>query len=510
MDTSSVTRRRVLQTFGAIGGSSLVMAAMNAWGLMGTPAGPRPILQGRATGTRVLVLGAGLSGLTVGYELGKLGYDYQILEAREWVGGLCWPIRRGASHQEIDGERQVCQFDDGQYLNGGAWRIPNTDTGVLGYCKELSVALEIFVNTSDANYFYDKREVLGQLAHRKVRLREVRADLWGSTAELLVKAMDQGRIDAPLTVEDEERLVDFLVSAGYLDADDHTYRPPASRGPTNRLDLSALLRSGFGNRAGPLYAGTVGPDPVFQPVGGMMEIPLAFQRAIGAHITLEAEVSSVRQAADGVEVVYRETRSGETRRASADYCVCCLPMAVLQRTDIDLSADMALAVKDSRHSDAAKLGVQMKRRFWEEDEGIFGGHLWARDLELGEFSYPSHDYFTEKGVLLGYYGSGRTAGLADMPVTGRVEHVLERASQVHPQMRQEFETAYAVWWDKIPYSRGAYGLTPSDALLAKLSEPDGRVYIGCAGASSRPAWLEGAIQAAWRTVEALHERVMRA
>ena len=33
---------------------------------------------------------------------------------------------------------------------------------------------------------------------------------------------------------------------------------------------------------------------------------------------------------------------------------------------------------------------------WEEDDGIFGGHIFGRSLQLGEFSYPSNDYFTEK------------------------------------------------------------------------------------------------------------------
>ena len=115
-----MTRRQVLERFGAIGGSSLVMGAMNTWGLMGATAGPRPVLGGRAPGTRVIVLGAGLSGLTVGYELGKLGYDYRILEARDWVGGLTWTVRRGSEHTEIGGERQVCDFDEGQYFNAGA------------------------------------------------------------------------------------------------------------------------------------------------------------------------------------------------------------------------------------------------------------------------------------------------------------------------------------------------------------------------------------------------------
>jgi monoamine oxidase len=120
------------------------MGAMGAWDLMGQPSGDRPLLKGRRPDTKVIVLGAGISGLTVGYELGKLDYDYRVLEARDTVGGLCWTVRRGATHTEIGGETQVCDFDEGQYFNAGAWRIPNRDKGVLGYCKELGVPLEIF------------------------------------------------------------------------------------------------------------------------------------------------------------------------------------------------------------------------------------------------------------------------------------------------------------------------------------------------------------------------------
>ena len=504
-----MTRRDVLQTFGAIGGSSLVMGAMDAWGLMGTSAGTGPVLQGRQPGTRVIVLGAGISGLTIGYELGKLDYDYRILEARDFVGGLCWTVRRGAEHTEVGGERQVCQFDEGQYLNAGAWRIPNADKAVLGYCKEFGVPLELFVNWSDANYLYEEDRERGPLAGRKVRLREVKADLWGSTTELLAKAMDQGQIDAPLTEEDKGLLVEFLVRAGYLDSEDHLYRPPNLRGSEDRYDLSALLRSGFGTRVRSLYAATGGPHPVFQPVGGMMQIPLAFQRAIGDRITLNAEVQSVHQTEDAVRVVYKDTRTGQEREEIADYCVCCLPISVLQGIDVDLSPEMAAAVNETRHSTSAKMGLQMKRRFWEEDDGIFGGHLFGWSLQLGEFSYPSNDYFTEKGVLLGYYGGGRTTGLADMPFEGRIEHVLTQASKVHPQMREEFETAYCVWWEKVPYSLGAYARSPTPERLAQFSKADGRIYVGSAAASTRPAWLEGAIQSSWRTIEALHERVMR-
>jgi monoamine oxidase len=459
--------------------------------------------------TRVVILGGGLSGLTVGYELGKLGYNYQVLEARDWVGGLCWTVRRGAQHTEIGGETQICQFDEGQYFNAGAWRIPNRDQAVLGYCRELGVPLELFVNWSDANYFYEENAEIGPLSGQRVRLREVKADLWGSTTELLAKAADQGQIDVSLTEEDQELLIQFLVRAGYLDTEDYAYRPPTSRGSEERYDLSALLKSGFSSRVRSLYSGTGGPDPLFQPIGGMMQIPLAFQKVIGERIKLGAEVRSVSQTEDAVQVTYRDTTTGEEHREIADYCVCCLPMSVLKEIDITLSSDMAAAVNETGQSTSAKMGLQMRRRFWEEDDGIFGGHLWSRSLQLGEFSYPSNDYFSEKGVLLGYYGNGNQANLSDKSVQGRLDHVLTQASKVHPQIRDEFESAYSVWWEKVPYSLGAYGRTPGLALREQLSKPDGRIYLGSAGTGTRPAWLEGAIQAAWRTVETLHDRAMK-
>jgi len=41
-------------------------------------------------------------------------------------------------------------------------------------------------------------------------------------------------------------------------------------------------------------------------------------------------------------------------------------------------------------------------------------------------------------------------------VAARVEHVLMNSSKVHPQIRQEFESAYGVWWQNVEYSRGGY------------------------------------------------------
>ena len=81
MDASRMTRRQLLQRFGAVGGSSLVMGAMGAWDLMGPPSGPRPVLKGTRPDTKVIVLGAGLSGLTVGYEHSTGLYPQELRSA---------------------------------------------------------------------------------------------------------------------------------------------------------------------------------------------------------------------------------------------------------------------------------------------------------------------------------------------------------------------------------------------------------------------------------------------
>ena len=508
-----LTRRRFLEQLGVVGGSSLVMTAMTSLDLMAGQAGARPALSGRPGRAKVLVLGAGVSGLVVGYELGKLGYDFQMLEARDRVGGLNWTVRKGTEHTEINGgERQVCTFDEGQYVNVGPWRIPYTHTGVLNYCKELNVPLQIFVNEADASYFYYEGNAAGSLSEKRVRLREVKADMIGHTNELLVKAIDQRQLDLPLTADDQQKLVRFLVGEGYLDASDRKYRAFVNRGPGDPYDFAALIQSGFGNRmrSVPAREGT-SAAPMFQPVGGMDQFPKGLQRGIGPNrITFNAEVQSVHQSDTGVKVVYLDTKSGKKTEVSADYVVICMPLSVLSNVDINLSDEMMMAVKAVTYSNSAKMGLAMKRRFWEEDDQIFGGHLYS-NLPLGEFSYPSYDYFTQKGVLLGLYANGPVGDLLDQPIKARVEHVLMHASKVHPQIRQEFESAYTVFWRKVKYNLGGYASGSASARRVQLSKVENRIVIGSAATAphSEPDWQEGAVAAGWQALKSIHERAMR-
>ena len=128
----ALTRRRFLEQLGAVGGSSLVFSAMTSWDLMAGSAGQKPELTGHPAKSKVLVLGGGLSGMVVGYELGKLGYDYQVLEARERVGGLQWAVQQGRrAHRSAAASARSAPSTKGQYINVGPWRIPYSHEAVL-------------------------------------------------------------------------------------------------------------------------------------------------------------------------------------------------------------------------------------------------------------------------------------------------------------------------------------------------------------------------------------------
>jgi monoamine oxidase len=502
-----LTRRRFLHRLGAAGGSALVLGALNAWELMAAPAGPRPSFRGGGGGTRVLVLGAGMSGLVTAFELARMGFDVRILEARERVGGVNWSVRRGDHVTELGGETQRCDFDEGLYFNAGPWRIPAQHTAVLGYCRDLGIPLEPFINENDDGFVFFEGETLGPLSGRRMRMREVKGDLRGHTAELLAKAVNQEALDLPLQPEDREALVRYLVVEGYLEAGDLGYRGSSARGPGDPHDLAALLQTGIGNRFRSLGAATFGFDgPWFQPVGGMDRIPAAFARELGDRVTLGAEVRRIRSGDHDVRVAVRDTASGREEEHVADVCVSCLPLSVLRGIDANLSPELAETVGLVNYSGTAKVGLQMRRRFWEEDDGIYGGPTLT-NLPLGQFSFPSNDLLSRKGIVLGFYGSGALEGPGGAPLVelsngDRVEHVLAHAGRIHPQMRNELETAFCTFWSRIPYSEGAYA-GGSASLLPQLERTDGRLVLGCAAVSRSAAWLEGAVAAAWRAVEAV-------
>jgi putative NAD(P)-binding protein len=93
-----LTRRQLLQGFGAVGGGSAVYRAMAGLGMTTSlETQPLDIRPGVGADKHVVILGAGVAGLATAYELlkAKSGYTYTILEANAKVGGRSLTLRPG-------------------------------------------------------------------------------------------------------------------------------------------------------------------------------------------------------------------------------------------------------------------------------------------------------------------------------------------------------------------------------------------------------------------------------
>lgn len=526
LSLQSTTRRQVLQAIGLAGGAAGAYGALHALGLI-----PRPErAPGDGGGTEpppgngqvVVILGAGLAGMAAAYELGKAGYRCHILEARTRAGGRCWTVRRGTVETETGGDRQECAFDDGLYMNPGPARIPHHHRAILGYCKEFGVALEVFVNSNSAAYYYHeaRQGATGTLVGRKVRQREGQADLRGYIAELLGKAVARDALDIPLSGDDRSRLLDFLQQFGDL-APDRTYRGSERRGfrvepgagpEAGTIDpafsLSALLGGRFGDHLWSEWAYDQ-QMTMFQPVGGMDQIARAFEARVGQVIQFGCAVREIRRTLSGVRVVYQDGTNNETREIAGDFCICTLPLTILKDIPADLAPNVRSAIGQVPYVDAMKVGFQFARRFWEEDEAIYGGITWT-NLPILQLWYPSTGYHARKGVMLGMYAFGDDAAtLGRLGVAERHERVLAQAEKIHPQARREVESAFSVAWQRIPNNQGCYALYSAQSRASAypaLQQSDGRIYLAGEHMSYLTGWQEGAILSAHAAVAQIRQR----
>jgi monoamine oxidase len=524
----SVSKRQFLEAAAAVGGASAVLTALDGWGVgFASAAEAPPDLMGRSNGTKVLILGGGLSGMTAAYELGLRGYDCQILEARSFAGGRCQSSRKGFTTMEMDGSTRTCDFDDGQYFNHGAWRLPSYHHAVFHYVRKFGIPMEIMVQENDQGYIQNDNAE-GPLAGRRFRKREIKADMRGYTAELLAKLTDQGALDEQLSNQDKEQLTDYLVREGFLEFRDLSYKGTLHRGlakfdamglmgpntPSEALAFNELLQSGLGNS----FQGVTTvdhPHSMYQPVGGMDQIAKAFEREVSSVITYNAEVQELKQDDNGISVPYRDTASGEMRVAEADYCITTIPLGILSKLPSDLSDQCKEAMTKPRASTVGKLALQMNRRFWEEDDDIYGGSS-TLGIPGHTVIYPSYGYFGKKGVIQSAYAFGRVATtLGEMSLDAQVEQAIEHSERIHPgQFRKAYDgKAFSIAWHRTKYNEGGWTQwSPRDreAHLPVLREPQGRVYFAGDYISGLSGWQVGAIESAWSQIEKLHANAMQA
>jgi monoamine oxidase len=519
------TRRNLLRLIGQTAGGTAMYHAMTALGHAAESSFAGPVdLQGAPKGTTVLVLGAGVAGLVGAYELRKAGYDVKVLEYNPRAGGRAWTLRGGDEYTELGGAKQKVEFDKGLYLNPGPWRIPYHHHGILHYAKSLGVPLEPFMQVNYNAYLHSKNAYGG----KPQRFRHVQADFHGHVAELLSKAVNKRQLDDTVTREDRDKLLEAMRRWGALDksnrygaSDDSSKRRGYDVSPggglmpapkySQPMDFSALIKSGLWNYL-PIGHDEEFHTAIFQPVGGMDQIAQAIYRQVADVVQLGARVTAIDQNAQGVTVTYTDTTGGgATRQAKADWCLCTIPLSILSQIDVKVSGPMQAAIEAVPYEASVKVGLQFKRRFWEQDELIYGGISFT-DLPITLIGYPATGYGSPgKGVLLGAYIWGPNAyEFTSRAPEDRVALAVKYGAQIHPQYTTEFETGVAVGWHRVPWTNGCFGAWTDDKRkqhYRNLCQIDGRIVLAGEHASLIPGWQEGAVLSSHDAITRLHARI---
>ena len=282
--------------------------------------------------------------------------------------------------------------------------------------------------------------------------------------------------------------------------------------PGKPIDLSEILNSQLW-RYLQSFALYEFQTTMFQPVGGMDMIGRAFAREVGHLIRYDAKVTRIQQDDRGVTVTYTPAKGQDApQQAKADWCVCTIPLSILSQIPLAVGAPMKAAIDAVPYASSVKIGLQFKRRFWEEDDAIYGGISYT-NLPIRQIGYPNTGYNQRgRGVLLGAYlfdGPGAYE-FTSMTPAQRVAKAVEFGAQIHPQYNAEFENGIAVAWHRVPYTLGCAGGW-TDRMrndhYDDLCQIDGRIVLAGEHASYLPAWQEGAILSALDAIKRLHARV---
>ncbi|NOX69779.1 MAG: NAD(P)-binding protein [Gammaproteobacteria bacterium] len=536
-EQKTMARREFLATIGHTMGSATMLRTMTALGISSVaascgsssaepglpnippPPPPNALLSPRpgdwpsnaGIGKSVVILGAGIAGMTTAFEMKKLGYTCTILEALPNAGGRNRTIRAGDTVTETDSS-QMCLFDvdDDLYFNVGPARISHHHEFLLGYCREFGVALEVFINDNRAALLHSSASFNGQAQI----VRRVRADSRGNIARLLATAVSQNALDQELSAIDKTNVLNMLRNYGDLDGTfDYTGTSRAgfpdqentgSRRRGERLSpsqLQDLIRDSFLQLRTDFPEGINQQATMLQPIGGMDRIARAFESRVATDIVYEAVVSEVRKIVGGVRVVYQD-RFGTASSMDADYCLCTIPATVLRNIANDFSASHQAAINGFSYAAAGKVAFQ-SRRFWEQDHNIYGGISWTTQ-DITQIWYPNSRYGKDSGILVGAYMFGGVAGnnFSNQTVQQRLSTSITAGANLHSEYANEVSRGITVSWPKIPFQLGAWGTSDPGVLLTA----DENIFFAGEHLSILQGWQEGAILSAYHAIDGIVER----
>lgn len=423
--------------------------------------------------TDVVVLGAGLAGLSAARDLERGGADVVVLEARRRVGGRV---------EQVSG-------DDGRPVQLGGELVGRAHTAYLGLVEELGLTLTSTYTAVEGATTYDLVDgVLRSTDGFPFATDDERADYRRAElafGELLAGVDPDDPWSHPdAAALDDASVADWLRSIGALPATLRAVEAGAlalAAGSSERTSLLSELRKAAAVGDTGFYSYDLWES--LQVAEGSAEVALRMATELGSRVRLGAEVASIHVAASGCRV---RLQTGEDVHAEA--VVCALPVSVLHGVEVEgVGHERLASLRAQRQARAAKLVTVYDRAVWAD--------VGANGLSEGEQLLAS-TWPQRSGVLSGLVPPERVAWLLATAEEGRLPVLLAELERMYGPDAARPREAFVRLWAQDPHTLGyTTHWWPGDVLrVGPLHGTHDPPFYVCGSDQWVAGYMEGAVR----------------